>query len=85
MLKHRGTVRLIEGEVMMSKGQELHDALLEEAVRAQEEYLNVISAAKERRRRVFQKALLGPVTATEIGRQIGMSSGYVGKIAKGQR
>ncbi|CAB0495231.1 hypothetical protein CIP107534_00529 [Corynebacterium diphtheriae] len=38
---------------MKSRRQELHDALLEEAVRAQEEYLNAIGAAKERRYRAL--------------------------------
>lgn len=61
------------------------DDLLADAVRAHREYEEGVERLKNARRVAFRRALTGPVKATEIAGAIGLSSGQVGRIARGDR
>lgn len=61
-----------------------HDELLEEAVAAQWRYEISIEKAKEERAKVFRRVLAGPVTAVELGKELGLSNSHVARIARGQ-
>lgn len=62
-----------------------HDELLEEAVKAFNQYEKDLEAARKRRTEAFAKALRGTVTGRELAERLGISPTYVSKIYKGQR
>ena len=61
-----------------------HDELLEAAVAAQWRYEMLVAKARAERTEAFKAAYRGPVSASEIARQTGLSNRQVGRIVRGE-